>query len=73
MQLLIIDAHRRTLAVIDVPDTPVGEPATIVIGRADRPDLHYVAADLYVDGTVSVGLAPGRGMGDPRARYRQAG
>jgi hypothetical protein len=58
MRFLITDDSRRTLAAIDVPDTPDGEAATIGIERADRPDLLYVGADLYADGTVSVGHWP---------------
>ncbi|MET7487094.1 hypothetical protein [Streptomyces sp. NPDC005538] len=58
MQFLITDDSRRILAAIDVPDTPDEETATIGIERADRPDLLYVGADLYADGTVSVGHWP---------------
>lgn len=58
MRFLITDDHRRTLAAIDLPETPDGEAATIVIERADRPDLLYVGADLYPDGTLSVGHWP---------------
>ncbi|MFE9252841.1 hypothetical protein [Streptomyces sp. NPDC007088] len=58
MQFLITDDHRRILAAIDVPETPDGEAANIGIERADRPDLLYVGADLYGDGTVSVGHWP---------------
>jgi hypothetical protein len=54
----LTDDHRRILAAIDVPDIPDGEAASIRIERADRPDLLYVGADLYGDGTVSFGHWP---------------
>lgn len=58
MQFLITDDSRRVLAAIDVPDTPDGESTTMGIERADRPDLLYVGADLYNDGTVTIGYWP---------------
>lgn len=58
MRFLITDDYRRTLAAIDVPETPDGDATTIGIERADRPDLLYVGADLYADGTVSIGHWP---------------
>ncbi|MFF1678784.1 hypothetical protein ACFVYG_22425 [Streptomyces sp. NPDC058256] len=58
MQFLITDGCRRILAAINVPDAAEGEATTIGIERADRPDLLYVGADLYADGSVSVGHWP---------------
>ncbi|MCX4681646.1 hypothetical protein OG413_41330 [Streptomyces sp. NBC_01433] len=58
MQFLITDDSRRILTAIDVPDIPDGDASTIGIERADRPDLLYVGADLYADGTITVGHWP---------------
>ncbi|MER5372742.1 hypothetical protein [Streptomyces sp. NPDC002553] len=58
MRFLITDDSRRILTAIDVPDAPEGESTTIGIERADRPDLLYVGADLYNDGTVVIGHWP---------------
>ncbi|WP_331732098.1 hypothetical protein OG613_47435 (plasmid) [Streptomyces sp. NBC_00015] len=58
MRFLITDDSRRILTSIEVPDAPDGEAVTIGIEHADRPDLLYVGADLYADGTVSVGHWP---------------
>ncbi|MFH8257861.1 hypothetical protein [Streptomyces roseolus] len=57
MRFLITDDSRRILTAVDVPDAE-GESTTIGIERADRPDLLYVGADLYNDGTVVIGHWP---------------
>ncbi|MFE5847210.1 hypothetical protein ACFQ7N_36885 [Streptomyces niveus] len=55
MRFLLTDDRRQVLAEINVPE---GEFETVVLRRADRPDLLFAAVDLYSDGSMSVGHWP---------------
>ncbi|MFJ4880036.1 hypothetical protein ACIP93_33180 [Streptomyces sp. NPDC088745] len=55
MRFLITDDHGTVLAAVEAP--PEGA-ASVAIGREDEPNLLFVAADLYGDGSVHVGHWP---------------
>ncbi|MFJ4342639.1 hypothetical protein [Streptomyces sp. NPDC088915] len=56
MRYLITDDANNTLATLDVPKTE--GTTTVVIERADDPDLTLCGIDLHGDGTVVVGHWP---------------
>ncbi|MFF0754465.1 hypothetical protein [Streptomyces sp. NPDC004267] len=53
MRFLITDDSHRTLVAVDVPDT-----ITVVVERADRPDLMYAGLDFHANGSLTVGHWP---------------